>query len=190
MSLFSRQKSVNVRPVSIVGDGAIAMHGVGEGKMFPVVILDTSDWPEIVEYMRIHQFSGPGDVLTTWGKLATRKNTVILILKFQRPMEISFAIAFELHKAHSILVEGVLQSGGLYIQAGVEGDRVRNTLHQPRVIIEVPDTGFALRWEQICLAYLATKARAEGFNRKTAKRLAVEQYAMLKQLAAARPFPS
>lgn len=158
--------------------------------MIPIVILDTSDRPDIVEYMRLHQFSGPGDVLTTWGKLVTRQETVSLMLKFQRPMEFGFVIAFELHKAHAILVEGILRSGGIYIQAGVEGDRVRNTLGQPRVIIEVPETGFAPRWEQICLSYLAKKVRAEGIDRKAARRLALEQYALLKEMAAARPFPS
>lgn len=189
MPIF-RQTTVRVQPLQIVGDGAIAMLGVGEGRLIPAVILDTGSRPDIVEYLKVHRFSGPGDVLVTWGKLLTRDDIVSLMLQFQRPIEFSFSIAFELKKAHAILVEGILRSGGLYIQAGSEGDRIRNTLDEPRVIIEVPDTGFGPRWEKICLAYLAKKLRAEGTNPRMASRVAAEQYEMLKEMAGARPFPN
>ncbi|WP_159078615.1 hypothetical protein [Sphingobium yanoikuyae] len=190
MNRLFRRKAVNANPVCIAGDGAIAIHGVNEGRVIPLVILDTSVRTEINEYIRIHQFSGHGDVTITWGQALSRPDTVSLMLNFIRPVELSFAIIFELQKAHSILVEGALCSGGLYLQAGVEGDRVRNTIEQPRVVIEIPDTGFRPRWEKICQRYLAKKMRAAGLDRKAAKHVAAEQYSELQKMALARPFPS
>lgn len=188
MNPFSKGKTVLTNPVSIVGDAAIAMHGVGEGRMIPLVILDTGERPEIVEYIRIHQFAGLGDVRVTWAQALNREDCVSLMLSFLRPMEFSFAILFELRKAHAILVEGVLRSGSLYLQAGSKGDRVSHTLDRPRVIIEVPDTGFRPHWQKICLVYLAQKVRASGVGRQEAKRLALEQYRLLQEMAAAKPF--
>lgn len=188
MRKFTRQRTVPIDLVWIVGDGAIATEGVGEGKLFPVVILDTTIRLDIVEYIRVHMFSGPGDVLVTWGKVLSRNDMISLTLQFQRPMEFSFSIAFELQKNHAILVEAILRSGGLYVQAGAEGDRVRTTLDKPRVIIEVPDTGFAPHWQRICLSFLTKNARAEGADRRAAKQLALTQYALLQEMAAARPF--
>lgn len=188
MNPFSKGKTVLTSAVSIVGDAAIAMRGVGEGRMIPLVILDTSERPEIVEYMRIHQFAGLGDVKVTWGQALNREDCVSLMLNFVRPMEFSFAILFELRRAHAILVEGILRSGSLYLQAGSKGDRISHTLHEPRVLIEVPDTGFRPRWEKICLTYLVRKIRASGFDRQEAKRLALEQYRTLREMIAAKPF--
>jgi hypothetical protein len=40
----------------IVADGAIASRGVGEGRLIPLVILDTSSRPDVEEYIRPHQY--------------------------------------------------------------------------------------------------------------------------------------
>lgn len=186
---FTRRNEITVVPVWIVGDGAIAVQGVGEGRIIPVVILDTIERTDIVEYIRIHRFSGPGDVLVKWGEMTTREDTVSLTITVQRPVELEVTIAFELAKAHAILVETILKSGALYIQAGTEGDRIGNTLETPRVLLEVPDTGFGRRWEKIYLSYARKKARAEGADRRTAKAVAAERFELLKEMAAARPFP-
>src|ERR1700730_420478 len=55
----------------IVADGAIAHSGVGEGRLIPLVILDTSSRPDLEEYIRVHQYAGAGDVKCQWGQLCS-----------------------------------------------------------------------------------------------------------------------
>jgi len=55
------------------------------------------------------------------------------------PTERAAVIEFEIVK-QGILVEHILQSNGLYIQAGKVGDRLKHDLNRPKMLIEVPDT--------------------------------------------------
>ena len=42
-------------PVPIVAEGAISSTTLGDGRLIPVLILDTSNRPDIDEFVRVHQ---------------------------------------------------------------------------------------------------------------------------------------
>jgi hypothetical protein len=171
----------------IVADGAIAHRGVGEGRLIPLVILDTSLRPDLEEYIRVHQYVGVGDVKCQWGQLIGHDNTVALILSFLRPAELVGIVEFDLRRNHGVLVEQVIGTRGLYIQAGREGDRLKHDVNLPKVILEVPDTGFGkTTWDKIYSRYTTAKMRERGLNRADAKRAAKEAIAELRKLGTVR----
>jgi hypothetical protein len=171
----------------IVADGAIATVGVGEGRLIPLVILDTSSRLDFEEYIRVHQYVGAGDVKCQWGQLIGHDNTVALVLSFLRPAELVVIVEFDLQKHHGVLVEQVLGSKALYIQAGREGDRLKDDVNVPKVILEVPDTGFGRKfWDKIYSRYTAAKMREGGLSRADAKRAAKETIAELRKLGTVR----
>jgi hypothetical protein len=170
-----------------VGDGAIATAGVGEGRLIPLVILDTSGRPDFEEYIRVHQYVGAGDVKCQWGKVIGHDNTVALALSFLRPAELVVIVEFDLQKHHGVLVEQVLGSKALYIQAGREGDRLKHDVTVPKVILEVPDTGFARKfWDKIYSRYTTAKMRERGLNRADAQRAAKWAIVELRKLGTIR----
>lgn len=73
------------KTVPIVGDAAIATAILGEGRLIPVLIIDTSDRPDIGDLVKILQRPPLGDVTSQWGRLHWHKKTVALILTFKRP---------------------------------------------------------------------------------------------------------
>jgi hypothetical protein len=173
--------------VRIVADGAIATAGVGEGRLIPLVILDTSSRPDLEEYIRVHQFVGAGDVKCQWGQLIGHDDTVALVLSFSRPAELVVIVEFDLQRNQGVLVEQVLGSKALYIQAGRDGDRLKHDLDLPKVILEVPDTGFGQRfWDKIYSRYTTAKLRERGLSRADAKRAAKECITELRKLGTVR----
>ncbi len=115
----------------IVADGAIATVGLGEGRLIPLVILDTSSRPDFEEYLLVHQYVNAGDVKCQWGQLISHDNTVALILSFLRPAELVIIVEFDLKTNHGVLVEQILATKALYIQAGREGDRLKQDVNRP-----------------------------------------------------------
>jgi hypothetical protein len=103
--------------VPIVGDAAIASVGVGHGRLIPPIIIDTTNRPDLTEAIEAQVHLPAGDVVVQWGSLPKRHDHIALLLKFQRPTERAAVIEFEIVK-QGILVEHILQSNGLYIQAG------------------------------------------------------------------------
>jgi hypothetical protein len=171
----------------IVADGAIAHPSVGEGRLIPLVILDTSSRPDLEEYIRVHQYVGAGDVKCQWGQLIGHDNTVVLVLSFSRPADLVVIVEFDLQKNHGVLVEQALGTKALYIQAGREGDRLKHDLNLPKVILEVPDTGFGEKfWDKIYCRYTTAKMRERGLNRADAKRAAKESIEELRKLRVIR----
>lgn len=171
----------------IVANGAIAHPGVGEGRLIPLVILETSGRPDLEEYIRVHQYVGAGDVKCQWGQLIGHNNTVALILSFSRPAVLVIIVEFDLQRNHGVLVEQVLGTKALYIQAGREGDRLKYDVNLPKVILEVPDTGFRRKfWDKIYSRYTTTKMRERGLNRTDAKQAAKESIAELRKLGTVR----
>lgn len=173
-------------PVRIAGDGAISTGGVGDGRMLPVVILDADARLDIHEFTKLHRQSESGDVRVQWGQMPEYSDTVMLMLSFQRPVELKMIIAFELGRHHGSLVEQILQTNGVYIQAGTPGDRLKYTMDAPRVLAEIPDTGFRRTWDRLYFQFTAKALRARGLDRKKAKIAAQEAIAKLREIGAFR----
>jgi hypothetical protein len=156
-----------------VADAAIATETLGYGRLIPLVILDTSDRPDLEEFIRVHQYSGPGDVVSQWATLKDGSDRVGLVLTFRGPMELTIILAFDPDKQGG-LVDQIIYAKGLYLQAGRPGDRLIKNPNAPKIIANIPDTGFAKVWEDIFFQAAVKRARASGFNRRQAKEAARE----------------
>lgn len=156
------------KAVPIAGDAAIATPGVANGKLVPLLILDTRERQDIAEAIRNHASFGDGDVVCNWGKLHHGTSEVALFLRFVRPTEVVVVIEFELPR-RGILVEHILKSNALYLQAGKPGDRLIHNTELHKMIVEVPDTGFGSMWEKLYMKSVIKRFQAEGFNRHQAK---------------------
>jgi hypothetical protein len=159
--------------VPIVADAAIATETLGYGRLIPLVILDTSDRPDLEEFIRVHQYSGLGDVISQWATLEDGSDRVGLILTFSGPMDLTVVIAFDPNKQGG-LVDQIIHTKGLYLQAGRPGDRLIKNPNAPKVIANIPDTGFAKVWEDIFFKTAEKRARASGADRRQAKEVARE----------------
>lgn len=159
---------VSSEPVPVVADGAIATVVLGEGRLIPLLILDTSKRPDIEDMVMAHKILPPGDVKIQWGCIRKLENTVLLILQFQRPSEISIILDFNVTN-QGILVEQILKAKSLYLQPGRAGDRLSTTMDKPKIIVEVPDSGFQKEWKKIWLKELTKMFRTKGLRRGEAK---------------------
>ena len=166
-----RIKILHEHPVPIVADAAIATEWMGDGRLIPLVILDTTDRLDLEEFIRIHQYVSPGDADSQWAMLENSSGRVALVLTFKKPMEMSAVLAFDPAKQGG-LVDQIIHSRGLYIQAGREGDRFIKNPDAPKVIVEIPNTGFAEVWNEIFFRAVVQRMRQEGFPRREAKQAA------------------
>jgi len=173
-------------PVRIVGDGVISTVGVGDGRMLPVLILDATDRPDITEYIRLHRHGGPGDVKVQWGQLPDLHDTVVLMLTVVRPAQMKMIIAFDLRRNQGFLVEQILGMNGMYVQAGQNGDRVSATMDHPRIVVEVPETGFRRTWDKLYYQFTVKKFREAGLERARAKVAARDAIAKLREIGSFR----
>lgn len=171
--------------VPIVGDAAIA-GPVAEGANIPLLILDTSERPDVEEIIRVQAHLPPGDVNSQWGGAKGDDDSVWLLLDFDRPVECRVALRFSIER-QGILVDGVLQSRALYLQAGREGDRLKHDLDRPKMIVEVPDTGFMPKWNQLLLGRMTTVIRERsGTKAHEARDAATAMIAQMRELTTFR----
>lgn len=154
--------------VPIIDDGAIATQNVGEGRMVPVIIVDCSEIIELRDLIYAHEDNmPPGDVECTWAVLAKDKTKVILILKFTKPSNLEVSLQFYIEKQYSI-VDGILISNGLYLQPSESGMKVSEGLQNKKILVEIPETGFSPKWEELYTKMLINKFKRSGFSRSDA----------------------
>jgi hypothetical protein len=151
-----------------VGDAAIA-GPIADGRLLPVLIVDTRQHQDLAELIRVHEHLPPGDVISQWASSLDNDDHILLILKFTHPMEVNALLRFSIeHQA--ILVESILSGGALYLQSGLPGDRLITNLDAARILVEVPDSGFRPHWERLLLKRLtAVMARRMGTTRRRAR---------------------
>jgi hypothetical protein len=164
-------KRLNEQPVPIVADAAVSTSAVGHGRLIPLVIVDTTNRPDVDELIRVHQHVRPGDVISQWASLQDSSARIGLLLSFKKPMELTVLLAFDTLKQGG-LVDQIIHSKGLYIQSGREGDRFINNPNLPKIIMEIPDTGFARVWDDLFLRAVTKRMRQEGLTRREAKQAA------------------
>jgi hypothetical protein len=154
-------------PVPIISNGVVGQSGFSDGKMIPVLIIDTSNRKDIDDMIRAHRIENVGDVDSTWEKpkdihkfklwLMVKKPSRCLIL-----LEINIV-------THGVLVEQIIEAQGLYLQPGRPGDRLSKTMDHPRLLLEIPSRDFRNEWEQIWKKALFNNYREQGVPRGKAK---------------------
>jgi hypothetical protein len=168
---ISFRSASEAKPVPIVWDAAIATRGLGEGKLIPLVIVDTTERPDFEELVRAHTYLSPGDATLSWAQLDAYKGDVALIIDFMRPAELTVIINFNVAR-QGVLIDQILRGRGLYIQPGRLGDRLLTTMDSPRILVEVGNLGFEAEWANIFLKAIVTHFRTKGLNRRQAKEAA------------------
>jgi len=158
------------QPVPIVSDGAIATRGYGDGRLLPVLILDTSSRPDIDALILAHRDLGPGDATSVWGRPSRfNSDTLRLMLRFTNPSECIILLDFDPVR-HGGIVDQIVQTEGMYLLAGRPGDRLRSMIDHPKVSIEIPTKEFRPVWEQMFRNAMFKDFRKAGMRRAEARR--------------------
>jgi hypothetical protein len=173
------------RPVPIVGDAGIAAATFGDGRLVPLLIIDTADRPDLDELIRLHEYLPPGDVDIQWGALPGSKDHVALVLSFRRPIETTAILDFDI-VTQGILIDQILMAKVLYLQPGRPGDRLKTTLDAWRIFVEVPETGFREKWEKLFQKRLARNMKTKGLGNKQAKEAAAEAIKVMRAVGRVR----
>ena len=176
-----------VLPAEIISDPTIATVGVADGRFIPLLIIDSSDRPDIEELVRVHEHLPPGDVTVQWVQLLKIPNSIALLLRFIRPVEALLIINFDIAKQGGI-VDQILSSRALYIQPGRKGDRLINTLDAKKVLIDIPETGFSKTWDDIFFTHMVKWFRQKGLKKYEAKEAAKKAIKEWRRLGQLRPW--
>lgn len=158
-----------MEPVPIVSDPAVATRGVGDGRVIPVLIINSLERPDIEDMVRAHKCIGPGDVKSAWAKKSRfNRNKIRLVLFFTKPSSCFIVFEFDImDQGH--LIDQIVSAESVYIQPGRAGDRLASTIDNPRILVEVPSKKFRGKWEQIYSKALYRKFKKHGLSRKGAK---------------------
>src|SRR5260221_3843070 len=155
-----RMQKLKLKLVDIINDGLVSTTERGEGRFIPSLILDTSLHPEIEHLLRVHLHCPPGDAASVWAEMRFSGFEIALNLKFIRPLECEFAIRF-IPEKHALLIDAILHAQSLYFLSGKTGDRMSTTMENPKILVEIPRSEFAARWEKRLPKIYEKKFRAE-----------------------------
>jgi hypothetical protein len=87
----------------------------------------------------------------------------------------------------AILVESMLSSGGVYLQSGRPGDRLMHTMGEPRILVELPDTGFRPYWDELLLKRMTVvMSRRLGVSRREGRTAAATVIGEMRKLVRLR----
>ncbi|MCS3442203.1 hypothetical protein [Microbacterium phyllosphaerae] len=171
------------RILPITSSAAMAEEGEFAGKFVPIVMVDIRDHPDVQEVIRVHGHLDSGDCGIEWGVRVGGhgESTVLLHLEFLRPIALRIAVAFDLDPFAPI-VDNILHAGAMYLQHGLSGDSYLSTQDAPRLLIEIPDVGFARHWEWMYRRAVVKVMRANGAPPKVAKTAAPEYIGKVRSL--------
>ena len=158
---------------ALVADGAMANPQTADGRLIPVIILDCESKKDLETLVNIHKDTPPGDVMSTWGLKRFNSREVYLVLKFFKPLELSFTIKFD-SKHNSMLIDGIIHARSVYLQPGKKGDVFSNDINAPKILIEIPKKTTFNKWDSILTKIVRKKLLSEGASRSEVKEAANE----------------
>jgi len=160
------------KPVPIVSDAAVATRGTADGRIIPVLIIDTSLRPDIEDMVRAHRHIGAGDAKSAWS-ITSRFNIdrISLILTIVKPSRCVLIVEFDIVRQGGV-VDQIIHAQGVYIQPGKEGDRLGTTMDHDRILVEVPSRHFRKEWDGIFYKALSKDFKKKGLSRNDSKNAA------------------
>lgn len=171
--------------VQIAGNGMIAgpdYHGVA----VPILVLDTSDHPEIRRAIVASKEEPDGDVNSNW---AMSGGNPLLVLQLVRPVPAHFAIEFKMPN-EGILVDAILKAGRLHIKAGTSTSSFKSTFQDNSLVVGVPHGGFERSWTAIYEKALAQQYRSNGFGIAAARASAYDARQTIERFTSLRIPPA
>ncbi|MEM5496574.1 hypothetical protein WNY77_04090 [Paraglaciecola mesophila] len=163
----------NSEIMDLVSDGAMANPYAADGRLIPHLILDTHGDNSLLNLVKMHSDSPPGDVESRWASKRFSKKFIYLSLTFERPVEFKLAIEFETNK-HSALIDGIIQSRAVYIQPGKTGDKLSHDVNAPKILVEIPAKTTFNNWDDILVKSVKKRLKKEGVSRKELSRVVSE----------------
>ena len=166
---FQAKNKAEKIPIPIISDPAMATRGVGDGRTIPVLIIDTSQRPDLEDMVNAHKHLGAGDVQSGWflpSRFSTKK--LGLILNFTKPSQCLCVLEFDV-MTHKAVIDLIIQAEGLYLQPGKIGDRLSSTMDKPRILCEVPSKSFRKEWDKIHRKVIFKMFKNQGSSRVKAK---------------------
>lgn len=167
--------------LDLVGDGAIANAKTADGRLIPVLILDTRIKKDLEHLVRVHEQSEVGDVTSVWGFKRFNNDFASLVLKFKNPLELNIAISFDISR-HFALIEGIMISRALYIQPGAPGDRIKHNINAPKLLVEIPARTTFDKWDDLFKKTIIKRLKKNGIARCYLKDAANEQIALIRDV--------
>ena len=151
--------------VDIVADGTLADSRQAGGLQVPVLVLDTSQRPDINDVLLAHSYEhlDNGDVETIWTQ--SDANWIGLDVQFKRPVETRAIIRFPLPK-YAMLIHLTLTAQSLRIHPGqpgskfsdfyfpVESDDRAVESTSESLFLDVPRGGFEIIWNDMYRSHL------------------------------------
>jgi len=169
--------------VNIIANGSLA-GPVREGVNIPILVVDGTKIPALAEAIAAAKYERDGDVQTVWAQDRRTKN-FILHVQLLRPTPAEFLIVFAMPK-QAILIDGILESGAVYLKPGKDGDTFRSTFSDESLLVDVPTSEFNSRWPARYRGALMESLRRKGLNAKEARVGAEETYAKLRLITTLR----
>ena len=167
MKYLGKVEIPNTWIVPIIHQGAIA-GPVADGRFIPVLVLDETRRPELNELIRVHRHLNPGDVASTWTGLRGNADILVLLLEFSAPIELQLAVQFSIEE-QGILIDSIVRTNAVYVQTGRPGEDHLRT-DAPRILLEIPDTGFVAVWEPLLLKRMISVIRRDsGLSKRKAR---------------------
>lgn len=159
-------------PVPIISNAVVGKSDFADGKMIPLLIIDTGNRKDIEDMIRAHSIEGTGDITSTWEKPTTVSKLKLWLL-VTNPSRCMILLEFNLVD-HGVLVEQIVEAQGLFLQAGKTGDRLSNTMNHNRILLEIPSRDFRDEWDRIWKKALFKDFRERGVSRVKAKEAVAE----------------
>lgn len=161
--------------VPIISDAAVATRGLANGRIIPLLIIDTSLRPDIEDMIRAHKHIEAGDAESVWS-IPSRfdKSRISLVLTIIKPSRCVIILEFDTARQGGV-VDQIIHAQGLYIQPGKEGDRLYSTIDNERLLVEVPSRYFRKEWDNIFRKAITKDFQRKGLSRNDAK-IATESF--------------
>ena len=156
--------------VPIVGDGAIGHPDIGDGRLLPVLILDCSEHKPLYDAILAQDREGapPGDVTTAWSWGRFSKKQVGLHFDFERPVETSARVLFDV-STQGPLIDWIINARGVYLQPLSSGKSVSQGLSNPKMLVEVTPASTFPGWKGMFRRSVEKQYRKSGLTRAEAK---------------------
>lgn len=160
--------------------GAIADPDVSDRNLIPFLTLDCRKNPHLEKAIELHRSSQlPGDVTCTWTWTFFRKKKVYLKIDFERPIQATGYIQFDVEK-HGYVIEWIRSVHGTYLQSSKFGETVSEGLGSPAVLIEVPHNATFPIWEKLYEKSIRKHLLAQG-TPKNKLSPAIEDYKKIRR---------
>lgn len=161
------------RIVRAASSAAIANADTAGGRLIPLIMVDASGHSEVTELIRVHEYTAAGDCFSQWATVLGRPDVVHLLLEFLRPVATTVTIEFEL-PAFAGAIDNVLRAKSMFLLEGQKSSTYASTESQPRILMELPDTGFEKAWDRLFHKSITNMMREEGLHRRQAGKNAKE----------------